>query len=162
MCRGGGGPRTVGRLRSTAASVPHSEGVGNCRWLSIVSTAKIRALRRRVAGLEPDGYTRVGAAIRHASALLVRQTARYRLLMILSDGKPNDVDVYEGLYGIEDTRQAVAEARRDGLVPFCLTVDRDAPAYIPSIFGRRGFTMLRRQEFLPAVVVEVVRRLLVG
>ncbi len=119
-------------------------------------------VRRRVAGLEPDGYTRVGAALRHTSGLLAGQPARHKLLLLLSDGKPNDVDEYEGRYGIEDTRQAVAEARLQGLVPFCLTVDRDAPAYMPAIFGRYGFTMLRRQEFLPAVVPEVIRRLLVA
>jgi nitric oxide reductase NorD protein len=119
-------------------------------------------VRRRVATLEPDGYTRLGAAVRHATALLARETARYRLLLVLSDGKPNDVDLYGGRYGIEDTRCAAAEARRRGLVPFCLTVDREAPAYLPAIFGARGFTMLRRQEFLPAVIVDVVRRLLVA
>ena len=113
------------------------------------------AIRRRVAALEPDGYTRVGAAIRHASALLAEERARHRLLLILSDGKPNDVDEYAGRYGIEDTRQAVAEARLQGLVPFCLTVDREAPAYMPSIFGR-GFALLRCQELLPGVLVEVV------
>jgi nitric oxide reductase NorD protein len=83
-------------------------------------------VRRRVAALEPDGYTRT-AAIRHASALLARQPARHRLLLLLTDGKPNDVDQYPGRYGIQDTRQAVAEARLEGLVPFCLTVDREAP-----------------------------------
>ena len=90
------------------------------------------------------------------------QRARHRLLLMLSDGKPNDVDEYEGRYGIEDTRQAVAEARLQGIVPFCLTVDREAPAYLPSIFGPRGYALLRRQELLPAVLVEVVRRLLIS
>ena len=113
-----------------------------------------------MAALEPDGYTRAGAAIRHASAVLAREAARHRLLLILSDGKPNDVDVYEGRYGIEDTRRAVAEAHLQGLVPFCLTVDRDAPTYLPSVFGRAGYAMLPRQEALPAVLVEVVRKLL--
>jgi len=57
------------------------------------------------------------------------------------------------------TRQAVAEARLQGLVPFCLTVDREAPDYMPSILGRRGYALLRHQEMLPTVLVEVVRRL---
>ena len=117
------------------------------------------AVRRRVAALEPDGYTRTGAAIRHASMLLGAQRTRYRLLLVLSDGKPNDVDEYEGRYGIEDTRQAIAEARVQGIVPFCLTVDREAPAYLPSIFGAGGYTLLRRPELLPAVLVDAVRRL---
>jgi nitric oxide reductase NorD protein len=117
------------------------------------------AARRRIAALEPDGYTRVGAAVRHASALLGRERARHRLLLLLSDGKPNDVDEYAGRYGIEDTRQAVAEARLQGLVPFCLTVDREAPAYLPAIFGPRGFAVLPRPERLPTVLVEVLRSL---
>jgi nitric oxide reductase NorD protein len=119
-------------------------------------------VRRRIAALDSDRYTRAGAAIRHATAVLAAQAARYRLLLMLSDGKPNDVDEYEGRYGIEDTRQAVAEARLQGLVPFCLTVDRAAPAYLPSIFGRGGHVLLRRAEHLPAVLVEVVRKLLTG
>ena len=116
-------------------------------------------VRRRIAALEPDRYTRAGAAIRHASAVLGAHGGRHRLLLILSDGKPNDIDEYEGRYGIEDTRQAVAEARLQGLVPFCLTVDRAAPAYLPSIFGRGGYALLRRPELLPAVLVETVRKL---
>jgi nitric oxide reductase NorD protein len=139
------------------------EGAGGVSVLTVKDFAEPVGMdvRRRVAALEPDGYTRTGAALRHTSALLARQPARHRLLLVLTDGKPNDVDHYPGRYGIQDTRQAVAEARMQGLVPFCLTVDREAPAYMPSIFGRRGYALLRRQELLPAVLVEVVRRLLV-
>lgn len=115
--------------------------------------------RRRIAALDADGYTRVGAAVRHASALLGRERARYRLLLLLSDGKPNDVDQYAGRYGIEDTRQAVAEARLQGLMPFCLTIDREAPSYLPAIFGPRGFAVLSRPERLPHVLIEVLRSL---
>jgi nitric oxide reductase NorD protein len=147
-----------------AAVAFSGEGAGGVRVLTVKAFAEPvgAAVRRRVAALEPDGYTRTGAALRHASALLARQPARHRLLLVLTDGKPNDVDHYPGRYGIQDTRQAVAEARLQGLVPFCLTVDREAPAYMPSIFGRRGYALLRRQELLPAVLVEVVRRLLVS
>ncbi len=116
-------------------------------------------VRRRIAALEPDRYTRTGAAIRHATAALLRESARHRLLLILSDGKPNDVDLYEGRYGIEDTRQAVVEARLQGLHPFCLTVDRQAPNYISRIFGPGSYAVLRHPSTLPAVLVEVVRRL---
>jgi nitric oxide reductase NorD protein len=140
-----------------------SEGAGGVRALTVKDFAEPVSveIRRRVAALEPDGYTRTGAALRHASTLLARQPARHRLLLVLTDGKPNDVDHYPGRYGVQDTRQAVAEARMQGLVPFCLTVDREAPAYMSSIFGPRGYALLRRQELLPAVLVEVVRRLLV-
>ncbi|MEP6549576.1 MAG: VWA domain-containing protein [Gemmatimonadales bacterium] len=117
-------------------------------------------VRERIAGLEHDRYTRLGAAVRHATAALSREHARHRLLLVLSDGKPNDVDEYEGRYGVEDARQAVAEARLQGLSPFCLTVDREAPIYLPRIFGPGAYAVLRRAERLPAVLVDVVRQLL--
>ena len=101
----------------------------------------------------------MGAAIRHTTAALARESAARRLLLILSDGKPNDVDVYEGSYGVEDTRQAVAEARRQGIAVFCLTVDREAPRYAARVFGRSGFAILRHADALPRVVVDVVRQL---
>jgi nitric oxide reductase NorD protein len=147
-----------------AAVAFSGEGPDGVRVLTVKDFAEPvgAEVRRRVAALEPDGYTRTGAALRHASALLARQPTRHRLLLMLTDGKPNDIDHYPGRYGIQDTRQAVAEARLQGLVPFCLTVDREAPAYMPSIFGPRGYALLRRQELLPAVLVEVIRRLLVS
>ena len=89
-----------------------------------------------------------------------RERAHHRLLLGLSDGKPNDVDEYEGRYGVEDARQAVAEARLQGLSPFCLTVDREAPIYLSRIFGPGAYAVLRRAERLPAVLVDVVRQLL--
>ncbi len=118
-------------------------------------------VRRRIAGLEPAGYTRVGAAIRHATGGLMRQAARHRLLVLLSDGRPNDVDQYEGRYGVEDTRMAVAEARLQGLHCFCLTVDREAPRYATKIFGR-DFAVLSRTERLPTVLTALLRDLVRG
>ena len=133
--------------------------------VSIVSVKRFEehateVVRQRIAALESDGYTRIGAAIRHATAGLTRHFTARRLLLILSDGKPNDVDAYDGRYGIEDARQAVAEARRQGIDTFCLTVDREAPRYAPRIFGRAGFAVLRRPDQLPEVLIEVLRRLI--
>ena len=73
---------------------------------------------------------------------------------------PNDVDLYEGRYGVEDSRQSVAEARRQGVVVFCLTVDREAPRYAPRIFGNAGFAVLHRAEQLPCVLIDVLRQLI--
>lgn len=114
----------------------------------------------RISSLEPERYTRAGAAIRHATALLMQQAASHRLLLLLSDGKPNDIDEYEGRYGAEDMRQAVNEARLQGLSPFCLTIDRQAAAYLPRIFGANQYAMLSRPELLPTVLLDWMRRLL--
>lgn len=138
------------------------ENADNVAVLPLKTFDERRSLtvERRIAALDADGYTRVGAAIRHVTAALGRERTARRLLLILSDGKPNDVDVYEGPYGVEDTRQAVAEARRQGVSVFCLTVDREAPHYAGRIFGRDGFAILRRTDELPSVVIEVLQRLL--
>lgn len=114
----------------------------------------------RIAGLEPEHYTRAGAAIRHATALLMRQPAEHRLLMMLSDGKPNDADRYDGRYGVEDMRQSVTEARLQGIFPFCMTVDRQAPAYLPKVFGPHHYALLSAPERLPLVLLDWTRRLL--
>jgi len=113
----------------------------------------------RIAGLEPEHYTRAGAALRHATATLMREPAAHRLLLLLSDGKPNDVDQYEGRYGLEDMRQAVTEARLQGLSPFCLTIDRQAASYLPAVFGAHHYALLPRPEQLPQVLLEWLRRL---
>lgn len=117
------------------------------------------AVHRRIAALEPERFTRMGAAIRHATVRLMSRPAEHRLLLLLSDGKPNDMDLYEGRYGIEDSRQAVAEARLQRIHPFCVTVDRHAPSYMPRIFGAGGYAALHRPEHLPTVLVDVLRRL---
>ncbi|MGY0634756.1 nitric oxide reductase activation protein NorD [Luteimonas sp. A478] len=114
----------------------------------------------RIAGLEPEHYTRAGAAIRHASAMLMRQPAEHRLLLMLSDGKPNDADRYDGRFGVEDMRQSVTEARLQGIFPFCLTVDLQAPGYLPKVFGPDSYAVLSAPERLPLVLLDWTRRLL--
>ena len=117
------------------------------------------AVTRRIAALEPERYTRVGAALRHVSAMLMREPARHRLLLLLSDGKPNDLDHYEGRYGVEDMRQAVLEAKLQGISPFCLTVDRSAATYLPAVFGASQYALLPRPELLPTALLDWIRRL---
>lgn len=105
--------------------------------------------RGRIKAIKPGYYTRMGAAIRHASILLAEQPHRQRLLLILTDGKPNDLDRYEGRYGIEDTRMALYEARKQGLRPFCVTIDNEANEYLPHLFGAGGYAVIRKPEDLP-------------
>lgn len=106
--------------------------------------------RGRIAAIRPGYYTRMGAAIRHSTRLLEQQPQSMRLLLMLTDGKPHDIDGYEGRYGIEDTRKALIEAREAGVRPFCVTIDREGASYLPHLFGPGGFTVLRKPEELPA------------
>jgi nitric oxide reductase NorD protein len=117
------------------------------------------SVRRRIGALEPDAFTRLGGALRHATAVLVREPARARLLLLLSDGKPQDEDGYEGHYGIEDVRQAVAEARLQGVRVFCVTVDREGPDYLPRLFGPHAYTVIWNAETLPERLPALYRRL---
>ncbi|MCF6280954.1 MAG: VWA domain-containing protein, partial [Candidatus Polarisedimenticolaceae bacterium] len=106
-------------------------------------------IRGRINEIKPGYYTRMGAAIRHSSQLLKDQPANRRLLLILTDGKPNDLDRYEGRYGIEDTRRAIHEARQLGLQPFCVTIDTKAAEYLPYIFGNGSFVVIHKPSQLP-------------
>ncbi|MEN9890059.1 MAG: hypothetical protein RLY78_354 [Pseudomonadota bacterium] len=98
----------------------------------------------RVGAIRPGYYTRMGAAIRHATRRLQQRPERQRLLLLLTDGKPNDLDVYEGRYGLEDTREAVREARAAGLTPFAVTIDPQAADYLPHLFGQHGHARVLR------------------
>ena len=116
-------------------------------------------IESRIAGLKPGFYTRLGAAIRHASADLARQTKKRRLLLVITDGKPNDLDHYEGRHGIEDTAMAVREARRAGQAVFGVTIDREAKSWFPRLFGRGGFHVIPQAEKLTQALPEIYREL---
>ncbi|MEO8442863.1 MAG: nitric oxide reductase activation protein [Betaproteobacteria bacterium] len=118
------------------------------------------AVKRRIAGIKPQDYTRMGVAIRHLTALLNAVDARTKLLITLSDGKPDDFsDNYRGEYGIEDTRQALIEAHRGGIHPFCITIDREAREYLPRMYGAVNYTVIEDVAHLPLKVADVYRRL---
>ncbi|MGV6853439.1 MAG: VWA domain-containing protein [bacterium] len=107
------------------------------------------AMRGRINAIKPGYYTRMGAAIRYASTLLEARSSQQKLLLILTDGKPNDLDVYEGRYGIEDTRQAIQSCLESGVRPFCVSIDDSGHAYLPYLFGSRGYIHLRKSQELP-------------
>ncbi len=104
--------------------------------------------RQRVGAIKPGYYTRMGAAIRLATQRLSQRPERQRLLLLLTDGKPNDLDVYEGRYGLEDTRHAIQAARDAGLTPFCVTIDEDAHDYLPMLFGQHGYVRVQHPRDL--------------
>uniref|UniRef100_UPI003220322F nitric oxide reductase activation protein NorD n=1 Tax=Zoogloea sp. TaxID=49181 RepID=UPI003220322F len=119
-------------------------------------------IRGRIGALKPGFYTRMGAAIRYATQILSKRPEALRLLMILSDGKPNDVDHYEGRYGIEDTRMSLNAARQQGMRPFCVTIDKEGQAYLPHLFGPSGYTILRNPAELPARLPGLYAQLTAG
>lgn len=119
-------------------------------------------VKQRIAGIKPLDYTRMGVAIRHLTRLLGEVDARTKLLITLSDGKPDDYsDEYRGEYGIQDTRQALLEAKRDGIHPFCITIDREARDYLPRMYGDVNYAVVDDVARLPLKVADIYRRLTV-
>ncbi|THD71647.1 VWA domain-containing protein, partial [Thalassobius vesicularis] len=116
-------------------------------------------IESRIAALRPGFYTRLGAAMRHASADLARQPRKRRLLLVITDGKPNDLDHYEGRHGIEDSRMAVQEARRAGHAVFGITVDRNGKSWFPRIFGQGGFALIPDPDKLVQALPRIYREL---
>lgn len=116
--------------------------------------------KQRIAGIIPKDYTRMGVAIRHLCKQLNAIDARTKLLITLSDGKPDDYfDIYRGQYGIEDTRQALFEARRSGIHPFCITIDREGKDYLPHMYGHANWVEIDDVKKLPLKVADIYRRL---
>ena len=116
-------------------------------------------VRSRIASIKPGYYTRMGAGIRHATNLLENQVAAQQLLLILTDGKPNDLDMYEGRYGIEDTKQAILSAKELGLKVFCVTIDEKANDYLPNLFGSNGYALIKKVTDLPKTLPMLYARL---
>lgn len=116
-------------------------------------------IRGRIDAIKPGYYTRLGAAIRESTKILNNQKSANKLLLIISDGKPNDVDRYDGRYGIEDTKKAIQEARKKGITPFCVTIDLEAKDYLTHLFGKNGFVVIRDTKKLPKVLPEIYMNL---
>lgn len=116
-------------------------------------------VKERIANIKPKDYTRMGVAIRHLSKLLAKVEAKTKVLITLSDGRPDDRDGYRGVYGIEDTRRALIEAKYLGIHPFCITIDEEAMDYLQHMYGPVNFAIVNQIDKLPYKVSDIYRRL---
>lgn len=117
------------------------------------------AVKARIANIQPHDYTRMGVFIRHITRIFNKVEASTKLLVTISDGKPDDYDTYRGEYGVEDTRQALYEAHRDGIHPYCITIDEKARDYLPHMYGAANYTVIDDVAQLPLKVSDIYRRL---
>ena len=106
-------------------------------------------VKARLAGMEGGLSTRMGAAMRHAAHHLMRQPERRKLLLLITDGEPADIDERDPQYLRHDTRKAVEELHVQGITSYCLTLDPDADAYVKRIFGENRYTIIDHVDRLP-------------
>ena len=116
-------------------------------------------VKRRIGGITYQNNTRLGAAIRHATAKLEKQEARTRLLIVLSDGRPYDHDYGDARYAREDTREALRQAKTAGITPFCITIDRESESELRDLYGEVGYTIIDDVLTLPERLPGIYRRL---
>ncbi|HSA61689.1 MAG TPA: VWA domain-containing protein [Nitrospiraceae bacterium] len=112
----------------------------------------------RLGGLGPRQQNRDGAAIRHATAKLLAREVKTRILMLLSDGRPLDGE-YKDEYSLEDTKAALRDAKRRGVDPFCVTIDRDADSYLRRMYGEVQYSVIDRIETLPTRLPRIYQQL---
>ncbi len=96
----------------------------------------------KVGAVQPEGYTRIGAALRHSGALLEKRDSKNKWLILLSDGKPNDYDRYEGKHGINDVKQALRELNEQNINSYALAIEAQAKYYLPQMFGQNHYQIL--------------------
>ncbi len=116
-------------------------------------------IERRIGGITFQNNTRLGAAIRHAAAKLLKQESRTKLLIILTDGRPYDHDYGDARYAREDVREALLEAKAHGITPFCVTVDRESEGELRDLYGDVGYTIIDDVLSLPERMPNIYRRL---
>ncbi len=108
----------------------------------------------KVGAVEPSGYTRIGAALRHSGAMLDKRETKNKWVILISDGKPNDYDKYEGKYGVNDVKQALRELNERQINSYALAIEAQAKYYLPQMFGQNHYQILTTPvELLKSLVL---------
>ena len=102
-----------------------------------------------LAGITPLLSTRMGPAIRHAGEFLCAQSSGRKLLLVITDGEPSDIDIHDPRYLMMDAKKACEGLMRHGIQPFCMSLDPRADKYVSTIFGRRNFLVMDKIARLP-------------
>ncbi|MBT0810370.1 VWA domain-containing protein [Litoribacter ruber] len=98
--------------------------------------------KNKIGAISPNGYTRIGAALRHAGARLDSRPTKNKWVILISDGKPNDYDRYEGKYGINDVKHALEELNERQIRTYALAIEAQAKYYLPQMFGQNHYQIL--------------------
>lgn len=115
--------------------------------------------KHKIGAAEPNGYTRIGPALRHAGARLMKTEAKNKWIILLSDGKPNDYDKYEGKYGIQDIKQALRELNEAKINSYALAIEAQAKYYLPQMFGHNHYEILTSPQELIKSLAKLYERI---
>jgi nitric oxide reductase NorD protein len=115
--------------------------------------------RARLAGMKGQLSTRMGTALRHAGHFLRNRRSAQKLILLLTDGEPHDIDVHDKRYLMFDAKRAVEDQRRYGIATFCLSLDHKADEYVARIFGNRNYLVLDELRRLPEKLPSLYLRL---
>lgn len=113
----------------------------------------------KVGAVEPSGYTRIGAALRHSGAILDKRSTKNKWVILLSDGKPNDYDKYEGKYGVNDVKQALRELNERNINSYALAIEAQAKYYLPQMFGQNHYQILTTPVELLRSMVQLYEKI---
>ncbi|WP_422351184.1 nitric oxide reductase activation protein NorD [Flagellimonas sp.] len=113
----------------------------------------------KIGAIEPSGYTRIGPALRHSGALLDKRDSKNKWVILISDGKPNDYDRYEGKYGINDIKQALRELNERQINSYALAIEAQAKYYLPQMFGQNHYQILTTPAELLQSLVKLYERI---
>jgi nitric oxide reductase NorD protein len=120
-------------------------------------------IAKRFGRIGPLHATRMGPAIRHTTAKLRKQQTHSRFLFLISDGRPQDrgysQEGAEKAHAVQDTRMAMIEARREGIHPFCLTVDKDGNDYLRTMMDDFSYEVLADVSLLPRRLPQLYKKL---
>jgi len=117
------------------------------------------AAKYKIGAIEPSGYTRIGAALRHAGARLDARKNKSKWIILISDGKPNDYDKYEGKYGINDVKQALRELNQRNINSYALAIEAQAKYYLPQMFGQNHYQILTTPSELLQSMVKLYQKI---
>ncbi|CAM3872960.1 nitric oxide reductase activation protein NorD [Flavobacterium sinopsychrotolerans] len=115
--------------------------------------------KHKIGAIEPNGYTRIGAALRHAGARLDKRNTKNKWVILISDGKPNDYDKYEGKYGINDVKQALRELNNRNINSYALAIEAQAKYYLPQMFGQNHYQILTTPVELLRSLVQLYEKI---
>jgi nitric oxide reductase NorD protein len=135
----------------------------NCRFALLKDFDEPWAASRdRLGAQEPCGYTRIGPALRHAQELLMREKARRKIILLVTDGRPCDYDRYEGRHGIKDVKKAIETGRLHGIQTHAFAVEKQAAEFFPAMFTRHSYDIVPSPSRLANSMCGLFARLLVG